>query len=180
MSSATPGNCDLRGLEACLYINYGTLNTPVWSEHLGITGDLTVAETEDEEELTTRNRNRQVKEYIGGDTDLAITGTQVMDSEYIGWQYLYSMRGHSGAPRDVMFLTEPISNVGAVGWRGMMRNFDRTFNAPTTGAQNQNFNLRPAACTDLSVRPVKVAIANTAGTYDPGSISFPSTSSTSG
>jgi hypothetical protein len=175
MATATPQNCDLRGLEACLYYNTGNDNTQVWVEHVGITGDLTCTETEDENELTTRNRSRSVKEYTEGDTDINITGTQVMDPEYQGWQVLYSMRTH-GEAYDVMFLTQPISEVGAVGWRGKMRNYDRTFNAPGTGSQTQNFSLKPAACTNISVRPVKIGTANTVGSFDPTNVGAVSTS----
>lgn len=166
MATATPVNCDLRGLDATLYFNLGDEDTPIWTEHLGITGDMTCSETEDDNELTTRNRNRAVKEYSEGDTDINITGTQVMDSLYIGWQVLYSMRTH-GEPYDIMYLSEPLSEVGAVGWRGMMRNKDRTGNAPATGPQTQNFSLRPAACTEVPVRPVRVSVADTAADYDP-------------
>ena len=170
MSTAAPENCDLRGMEACLYLNLGDEETPVWHEHIGLTGDLTCTETEDQNELSTRNRNRNVKEYTEGDTDITIAGQQVMDPEYIGWQFLYSMRT-GGEPQDVMFLTQPISVVGAVGWRGMMRNFDRTFNAPATGSQTQNFSLKPAACTTVPVRPAKIAEADTAADYDPTTFS---------
>jgi hypothetical protein len=153
-------------MEAGLYLNLGDFETPVWHEHIGLTGDLTCTETEDENELTTRNRNRSVKEYTEGDTDMMIAGQQVVDSEYIGWQFLYSMRTNGDA-QDDMFLTQAISVVGAVGWRGMMRNYSRTFNAPATGSQTQEFSLKPAACTTVPVRPVKIAVADTADDYDP-------------
>jgi hypothetical protein len=166
MATAAPLGCDLRGMDACLYYNVGDDDTQVWVEHIGITGDLTCSETEDEDELTTRNRNRSVKEYTEGETDINITGTQVMDPEYQGWQALYSARTH-GEPLDVMFLTQPISEIGAVGWRGKMRNKDRTFNAPATGSQTQNFSLRPAACTPVPVRPVKILVAEALTNYDP-------------
>lgn len=180
MALSAPENCDLRGMDACLYFNMGDDDTPVWVEHIGLTGDLTCTENEDENELSTRNRNRRVKEYTEGDTDLTISGTQVMDPEYIGWQVLYSMRT-GGSPYDCMFLTQPISEVGAVGWRGFMRNLDRTFNAPATGSQNQNFSLKPAACTLVGVRPVKISVADTPANYDPttpGTTSTPPTTTT--
>lgn len=165
-ATATPQNCDVRGMEMTLYFNLGDDDTPVWTEHLGLTGDMTISEVEDDEELTTRNRNRAVKEYVEGETDLNITGEQVMDPQYIGWQMLYSARTH-GQPIDVMVLTNPMDVVGAVGWRGKMRNKDRTFNGPATGAQTQQFSLRPSACTDVPVRPVKVVAENDVEDYDP-------------
>jgi len=165
-TTAIPVNCDLRGMDAVLYYNTGDDDTQVWVEHLGIIGDLTCSETEDENELTTRNRARSVKEYTQGDTDINITGTQTMDPLYQGWQVLYSMRTH-GEPYDVMFLNQPISEVGATGWRGKMRNFDRTWNAPATGSQTQNFSLRPAACSDTPVRPVQISTPDTVATFDP-------------
>jgi len=165
-ATAAPENCDLRGIDACLYYNTGDDDTEVWVEHIGVTGDLTCNETEDENELPTRNRNRKAKEYTQGDIDINIVGTQVMDPLYQGWQVLYSMRAR-GEAYDVMFLTQPINVVGAVGWRGKMRNFDRTFNAPAQGSQNQNFSLRPAACSDVSAREVRIDVADTVADYDP-------------
>lgn len=165
-ATAYPENCDLRGMDMVLYFNLGDDDTPIWVEHEGLTGDLTISETEDENELSTRRRNRVVKEYTEGDTDLSVTGTQVMDPLYIGWQILYAART-GGDPADLMILTQPMSDVGAVGWRGMWRNFDRTMNGPATGSQNQNFNLRPAACTTVPVRPVRIEVADTVKDWDP-------------
>lgn len=165
-ATETPVNCDARGMDMTLYYNMGDEDTPVWVEHLGITGDLTLSETEDEEELTTRNRNRSFKEYVEGDTDLAITGTQVVDPLYQGWQVLYSARTH-GEPKDIMVLTAPMSVIGAVGYRGKFRNKDRTFNGPATGSQTQAFNLRPAACTDTPVRNVRIETTDTVTDWDP-------------
>lgn len=166
MSTATPLGCDVRGLEGTLYYNTGDDTTEVWVEHLGLTGDATLSEVEDDNELSTRNRNRKVKEYTEGDTDINITGTQTMDPQYQGWQVLYSMRT-GGEPYDMMWLNQPMSEVGAVGWRGKMRNKDRTGNFPAQGPQTQNFSLRPAACTDVPVREVKISVADTPADYDP-------------
>jgi hypothetical protein len=166
MATDAPLMCDLAGMEAGLYYNLGDSESPVWVEHVGITGDLTCTETEDENELTTRNRNRKVKEYTEGEIDVNITGTQVLDSEYQGYQALYSAR-KGGDPLDIMFLTQAITEIGAVGWRGKARNFDRTFNAPATGSQTQNFSLKPAACTDAPFREVKVTAEDTITDFDP-------------
>ena len=177
VATATPENCDLRGMDMVLYFNMGDDDTPIWVEHEGLTGDITVAETEDENELSTRRRNRVVKEYTEGDTDIAITGTQVMDPLYIGWQYLYSARTN-GEAKDFMVLTQPLSEVGAVGWRGMMRNYDRTFNGPAQGSQNQNFNLKPSACTTVPVRSVMVSEEDTAADWDPTEVDEVDTTTT--
>ena len=165
-ATATPQNCDVRGMEMTLYFNLGDDETPVWTEHIGLTGDMSMGETEDDEELNTRNRNRSVKEYVEGETDLNITGEQVSDPQYIGWQILYSARTH-GDPVDLLVLTNPLDVVGAVGWRGMFRNKDRTTNGPATGAQTQQFSLRPAACAAVPVRPVKVTAEEVVEDYDP-------------
>lgn len=166
MATATPQNCDVRGMEMTMYINLGDADTPVWAEHNGLTGDMTIDETEDEDELSTRDRNRMTKQYTEGDTDLNITGEQVMDPMYIMWQMLYAARTH-GQPVDAMVLTQPMDVVGAVGWRGMFRNKNRTFNGPATGSQSQQFSLRPAACTLTPVRPVKVVAEDQVEDYDP-------------
>jgi hypothetical protein len=166
MATATPVNCDVRGMDMTLYINLGDEDTPVWSEHIGLTGDMTIDETEDENELSTRNRNRMTKQYTEGDTDLNITGEQVLDPLYIMWQMLYSARTH-GQPIDVMVLNQPMDVVGASGWRGMVRNMNRTWNGPATGSQSQQFSLRPAACTLTPMRPVRVVAEDTVEDYDP-------------
>lgn len=166
MATAIPLNCGIRGLEMTIYINSGDDETPVWFKHLGITGDLTISETEEDEELSVRDRDRATKQYIQGETDINVGGTQVMDPEYIGFQYFYSMRTH-GTPKDIMVLNAPITDVGAIGWRGMFLNKDRTFNGPATGAATQAFMLKPAACTETPVRPVKVTADGVTEDYDP-------------
>jgi hypothetical protein len=165
-ATATPLNCNARGMEMTLYYNTGDSETPVWVEHLGITGDLTISEVEDDEEITSRNRERQTKQYVAGETDVNITGTQIMDPAYQGWQTLYSARTH-GNPIDIMILTSPMDVIDSVGWRGYVWNKDRTFNGPGTGAQTQAFSLRPAACTDTPLRPVKVTGIDVVEDYDP-------------
>lgn len=167
MSTATPEQCDRKGSELTLYYNTGTCDIPVWVQHLGIVGDLTISETDDEDELSIRDPSRNIKQYIEGRTDIAITGEQVTDPEYEGHSFLTAMRP-GGDPGDILVLTGPLDVVGNVGYRGMFRNFDRTSNGPETGAATTAFNLKPAACTTCPVRPVKVSVADTAADYDPG------------
>lgn len=159
MTTATPTKCDRRGREGTMYLNTGTSETPVWVEHLSLIGDLTINEVEDDEELATRSATRVVKEYVAGNVDVNITGTQTVDEEYEGFLFLYAMRA-GGEPRDVMVLTDAMDVAGAAGWRGKWRNKDRTTNMPETGGMTQNFSLRPAACTDVSVREVKMSSAD--------------------
>lgn len=154
-TTATPTMCDRRGKDMTLYLNNGTTETPVWIQHLGLTGDITVTETEDEEQIDIRSNTRYVKEYIEGDIELTIAGTQMVDEDYEGYLFLYSMRV-GGDSKDVMVLTNTIDVDGAVGWRGKMRNKDRSITGASTGGMSANYSLRPAACTDLSVRPVKI------------------------
>lgn len=170
-TTSTPLKCDRRGREGTLYLNTGDDVSQVWVEHLSLVGDLTIGEVEDDEELETRSATRVYKEYIEGNVDINITGSQTIDENYLGFLFLYAMRS-GGNPRDVMVLTNTIDVDGSVGFRGKMRNKDRTFNMPATGAMTQAFSLRPAACTDVSVRPVKVS-SSTPADWDPTSYSAP-------
>ena len=167
MSSTELLNCDKRGAEFTLYYNTGSCDTPVWVKHLGITGDLTINDTDDEEELAIRDPDQYIKFYVSGKADVSITGEQAVDPEYEGYSFLNAMRG-SGDPGDVLILTGDLSEVGSVGWRGHWRNFDRTLNGPNTGAATQAFSLKPAACVECPVRPVLVDTEGSIEDYDPG------------
>ena len=162
----TPQDCDKRGNELTLYYNVGDDATQVWVEHLGMIDDLTMSEVEDENEQTTRRSTRSVKEYNQGDIDLNITGTQLTDTNYEGWAFLNSLR-RGGNPGDIMVLTGLITEVGSYGWRGMFRNFDRTISGPATGNMTSAVNLKPAACADVPVRVVKIAVSDTVADFDP-------------
>lgn len=141
--------CDRRGRDMVLYYNTGTCIAPVWVLHKGIIGDLTLSETEDDEELASRNPDRITKEYIDGEIDLAVTGTMGTDEGYAGYSFLMT-RGSIG----VMILTGSFDEENSSGWEGEWKNKDRTINGPTTGSMTTNFNLKPAACTLCPVRPV--------------------------
>jgi hypothetical protein len=161
--------CDKRGAEVSLYLNLGNdCSTPVWSFHKGVTGDLTLGETEDKEERSIRDPAQLVKQYVAGKIDIEVSGEQVIDQLYEGCAFLNSAR-NGGEPIDIAVLSGYITDVGSAGWRGKFRNFDRTINGPESGAGSQAFSLAPAACvtTECKVRPV---IINTPGTlydYDP-------------
>lgn len=170
MSTAAPTTCN-KGVDLTLYYNTGDAETPVWVEHKGMIEDLTLNETEDENEMTARRTSRVVKEFNEGDIDVSITGTQITDPGYEGWQFLNSMR-RGGQSRDVMILTGKIASVGSYGWRGDFRNFDRTVNGPAVGNMTSAVNLKPAAqCRTghVEVRVVKIAVAGTAANFDPTS-----------
>lgn len=167
--TATPQACDQRGDEGRLYYNTATPDTPTWVEHIGLVGDLNVSDIEDESELTQRAPDEEMKTYVGDKSDLAISGQQVSDPNYEGYVYMNLSRGN-GDPVDWCYLTDEMSVVGSIGWRGMMRNKDRSINNPASGAQTQNFNLRPAACNDYKVRPVRVDVADAIVDYDPNVI----------
>lgn len=161
--------CDKKGLEFSLYCNFGNdCTTPAWSFHKGVTGDLSVNETEDEEELSVRDPAQIVKQYVASKIDVEIQGEQVVDSLYEGFAFLNSARSN-GTPVDVAVLSGRIADVGSIGWRGRFRNFDRSMSGPEQGAASQQFRLKPAACQiDLcKVRPIEIAVAGTIADYDP-------------
>lgn len=161
--------CDKKGSEFSLYLNPGNnCNTPVWIFHKGVTGDLAINETEDEEELSVRDPAQIVKQYVDSKIDVEISGQQVVDPLYQGCRVLNSARS-GGAPIDVAVLSGYITDIGSEGWRGRFRNFDRSRTGPETGAPNQTFRLKPAACQSAAcaVRPVLIASAGSIADYDP-------------
>jgi len=160
--------CDAQGLNFSLYYNVGTCETPVWVFHKGVTGDLNIGETEDEQERSTRDPAQLVKQYVGSKIDVEISGEQVVDQLYEGCAFLNAMRSN-GSPGDVLALSNRINTVGAMGWRGKFRNFDRSMSGPEEGAASQTFRLKPAACQDedCKVRPVIVEVADAIEDYDP-------------
>lgn len=164
--SAVPVDCQNAGRDMILYYNVGDCATPIWVEHLGVIGDMNLGDVDDEEQLSRRRSTSRIKEYLPGDTDISITGQQITDGNYEGNAFLNSMR-RGGEPGDVLVLTEPISSVNAYGVRGKMWNFDRSISGPASGEQEQQFSLKPAACSDCAVRYVHVEVAETAADFDP-------------
>jgi hypothetical protein len=161
--------CDKKGSEVSLYCNFGNdCSAPVWSYHKGVSGDLNLGETEDEEELSVRDPAQLVKQYIESKIDVEISGEQVVDQDYEGCAFLNSARS-GGTAIDVAFLTGYITEVGNIGWRGRFRNMDRSITGPESGPPKQTFRLKPSACvTDAcKVRPVKVATADEIDNYTP-------------
>lgn len=143
MATDTIQTCK-KGSELILYYNTGSADTPTWVVHLGVIEDLTMNETEELQELTGRRVSREVKEYNEGEIELSISGTQITDPDYEGWQYLNAARA-GGISREFMCLTGPVTTIGSYGWRGDFRNSERTFNGPATGSMTNPFNLQPAA-----------------------------------
>jgi hypothetical protein len=161
--------CDKKGSEFSLYLNLGNdCSTPVWTFHKGVTGDLAIGETEDEEELSVRDPAQVVKQYTESKIDVEISGEQVVDHLYEGCRFLNASRS-GGHAIDVAVLSGYIGDVGSEGWRGRFRNFDRSRTGPETGAPTQTFRLKPAACQTATckVRPVLIAAAGTIADYDP-------------
>lgn len=161
--------CDKKGSEGSLYYNTGTCATPVWVYHKGVTGDLSLNETENANQHSSRDPAQLVHQYTEDKIDVEISGTQFSDSGYEGCTFINSMRAGS-SPRDVMILDGYITEVGSTGWRGYFRNFDRSKSMPEQGGMTQNFLLKPAACVTAAckVRPVQIATASTVTDYDPG------------
>lgn len=167
MATTEITQCQNDGDEMRLYYNLsGDCNAPTWVEHVGIIGDLNLADTDDENEVTRRGGN-SLKKYNPGKTDLAITGTQIVQGNYQGFQVVNSAK-KGGSPRHLMLLTNPISNANAIGYAGMWYNFDRSISGPAEGEQEASFNLKPAACveTECEVKSVKVLSGGTVSDWD--------------
>ncbi len=174
--TTTPSDCQNAGKDMVLYYNVGDCADPVWIEHLGIVGDMNLGDTTDKEELQRRRSDSDIKEYLPGQSDISVTGTQLTDGNYEGNAVLNSAR-KNGEPIDVLVLTAPISEVGAYGVRGKFYNFDHSISGPNQGEQNQNFDLSPAACGDCPVRYVKVNVSDAIVDYNPADITLVSSGS---
>lgn len=164
-----------KGSQVTLYYNTGIPAAPVWIEHVGMVEDLDMNETEELTELSGRREDRIVKEYNEGEIELAITGTQICDVDYEGWQALNSSRT-GGIPGDFACLTNKISVIGAYGWRGDFWNGDRTFRGPSSGDLVNAVNLQPAAPCNVAsetVRVVRVSTPGDADDFDPTVIPYP-------
>jgi hypothetical protein len=149
-----------------MYYNVGTCLVPVWAEHSGVVGDLTLGITDDEEELIRRSSTANFKEYIPGRTDISITGNQIPDGNYDGNAAFNSAIKDSGAI-DLLVMTDDVDTLYAYGVRGKFYNFDRSINAPAQGEMEQAFSFKPAACADCPVRYVRVSVEGTAADWDP-------------
>lgn len=175
MANAFISDCP-KGSQVTLYYNTGVIaSVPVWVEHIGMVEDLDMNETEELTELSGRRETRVVKEYNEGEIELAITGTQICDTEYEGWQYLNASRT-GGIPQVFCCLTNKISVIGAYGWRGQFWNGDRTFRGPSSGDLVNAVNLQPAApCSDPAetVHVVRIATPGDPAVFDPTVIPYP-------
>ena len=170
MADATLDACELPGSNMTIY--YDTANdcdTPVWVEHVGIDGDLTINDEDDQNRVARRGTAHGIKEYSSGDTELEIEGQQVPDFSYEGFQrIIYARKG--GPAQHFLILSDKITVVGAFGYRGKWKNFRRNHSGPNEGQQEYSFLLKPAACSDCNVRPVQIAVASTPADYDPTTI----------
>jgi hypothetical protein len=167
MVTTTITSCQNDGDQMRLYYNLsGNCAAPVWVEHVGIVGDLNLGDTDDENQVQRRGAGK-LKTYNPGDTEVAITGTQIVQGNYQGFQVINSAK-KGGSPRHLMVLTAPISNVNAIGYSGNWFNFERSISGPAEGEQEASFNLKPAACqsTACEVKAVKVLTAGTPSDWD--------------
>jgi len=163
--STTITECEKPGSLMTLYYDTaGDCTTPVWVEHAGIVGDMTLNDEDEKNEVERRIGG--IKEYSSGDTDISIEGEQIPDFNYQGNVWINAAR-RGGIARQFLILNNKITAVNAAGYRGMFKNFVRNVSGPRTGEQKQTFNLAPAACSICPVRAVKVAVANAAADYDP-------------
>lgn len=171
-------NCDQKGSEMSLYydtaddpsiVGGSACTTPAWVYNKAVSGDMTIADTEDESELSSRDPAMEYKQYSESKPDLEISGELLIDPDYDGFRYINAMRSGSYG-RNILVLTSYLTNINSIGFKGKFRNFDRTLSGPETGAGKQNFKLKPAACVrpGCKITPVKIAISGTAGSYDPG------------
>ncbi len=164
--------CQYDGSNAKLYYNLsGNCAAPVWVEHIGIVGDLSLADTDDKQQVNRRG-GRAIKAYNPGDTEIAITGTQIPQANYQGFQVINAAK-KGGKPRHFMFLTGSLSNVNAFGYSGHFFNFDRSVSAPGDGEMEASFDLQPAACVAAAceVKAIKVLSIGTTSDWTQNVIS---------
>lgn len=172
-------NCDQKGTEMSLYYDTSdiagasTCATPVWVFNKAVTGDMEMNDTEDKEEQSSRDPSRLYKEYAESKPDLEITGEMMVDRGYDGFNYVNAARSGSFS-RNFLILSSYITNVGAIGFKGKFRNFDRSISGPEQGSLRQKFTLAPGSCVldACRVQPVEVAVANAVVVYDPGVVTL--------
>jgi len=174
--------CDQKGTEMSLYYDTAddpsisggsSCTSPVWVFNKAVTGDMNIGETEDEEEQSSRDPAQLYKQYGESKPDLEVTGELLVDPGYDGYRYMNAMRAGSYG-RNCLVLTSYISNVGAVGFKGKFRNFDRSISGPASGQSRQQFKLKPASCVKAGcvITPVNVAVADAVASYSPGTFSL--------
>ena len=167
MTTLSIVDCQYDGSNARLYYNLsGDCASPVWVEHVGIIGDLTIGDTDDEQQVNRRGA-RKIKVYNPGDSDITVSGNQIPQANYQGFQVINAAKG-GGNPRHFMVLTGPVSSVNSFGYSGKFFNFDRSVSAPGEGEMEAAFNLKPAACVETAceVKAVKVLSAGTAADWN--------------
>jgi hypothetical protein len=156
-------NACLKGSSLTVYYNVGTPTTAVWVEHLGMIEDLDVSEVEELQEFSSRSSQRMFKEYNYGEVELAVTGTQMYDPSYEGWQYMNAARA-GGNPGDFLILGGYLNLVCSYGWRGAFWNSDRSLRGPAQGNMVNAVNLQPASgCNRGDTPGVHVVRVETAG-----------------
>ena len=166
-TSDSPYACT-KGSDVTLYYNVsGDPDNPVWIEHLGMLEDLDINEVEELQEFSNRDSNRRVKQYNEGEIELSVSGTQIHDASYEGWQALTAAR-RGGSPIDALILGGKIDTECVVGWWGGWWNSDRTMRGPATGNCVNAVNLQPASsCNNPITYPVQMVKVTPAGTLDP-------------
>lgn len=168
MTTTEITECQNDGDEMRLYYSLsGDCEVPVWVEHVGIIGDLNLGDVDDKNEVRRRGSSSNIKKYNPGNSEIEITGTQIVQGNYQGFQVINSAK-KGGSPRHFMILTAPISTVNAIGYAGQMYNSDRSISGPGEGEQEASFSLYPAACVAAAceVKAVKVLSAGTAADWD--------------
>ena len=166
-------SCQNDGDQMKLYYNLsGDCAAPVWVEHVGIINDLNLNDTDDQQQVNRRGSINSIKEYNPGDTELEVSGTQIVQGNYQGFQVINSAK-KGGVARHFMILTGPISEVNSIGYAGLFYNFERSISGPGDGEQEASFLLKPAACAsdDCKVKAVKVLSAGTAADWNQAVIS---------
>lgn len=165
-ASTTLAECQNDGSDMRVYYDIsGTCDTPVLVEHIGVIGDLNINDVDDENQVQRRGAQGGIKTYNPGDTELAVTGQQIVDGNYEGFLAITKAK-KGGVPGLFLILTGQVSEVNAIGYWGKWFNFDRSLSGPAEGEQEGAFNLKPAACSDCLVRAVKITTASQVDDWD--------------
>lgn len=164
-ASTTITECQNDGGDMKIYYDIsGTCDTPVLVEHVGIIGDLNLGDVDDERQVQRRGVSG-LKTYQPGDTEVSVTGQQIVDGNYEGYLALTKAK-KGGVPGLFLILTGAVSEVNTVGYWGKWYNFDRSISGPSEDEQEATFNLKPAACSDCLVRAVKITTASQVDDWD--------------
>lgn len=166
ITTPLPNTCDCSGSNALAYYNSNTDCTlpPVWVEHKDIKGDLNFTNSAEKTENTPRGKNICFRTYSRNKSDLGISLDISCDFQYEGNALIADMaKCGSASPKDFLFLSKCLLDIGAAGFRGCFNVFDLNQNNPQSGDSVRNVTMAPASACTACACPVQQVVVAVSG-----------------